>query len=347
MMKKFIKIQSVLPMAIAIAVASCGNEKTVDADDSASVVTVRVISMTPQSDCLSNSYVGTVEPSKSTALLSQFPGTVETMEATKGKRVSKGAVLATISSEGVRSAYEIAKATLEQARDGYDRACKVYESGTLTEVKMVEIKTRLEQAESAEKSARKALEECNITAPFTGVIGEVYAHRGERVTAAQPVLQIVDVESVEIHFKVPESEYSSVALGAKARVEVPALRKTVDGSVAVKGVCASALSHAYDFTLKNISDPYQLMPGMTCKVRIEPASEDTLFVVPASAVRTDNNGRYVWSVGTDNLVTKRYVTVSGYSGTGVAISEGLSAGDLVIVEGSSKVSTGMKVNTCK
>lgn len=346
-MKKIMKIQFILPMAIALAVTSCGNDKTVNADDSASVVTVRVISMTPQRDCLNNSYVGTVEPSKSTALLSQFPGTIETMEATKGKRVSKGAVLATISSEGVRSAYEIAKATLEQARDGYDRACKVYESGTLTEVKMVEIKTQLEQAVSAEKSARKALEECNITAPFTGVIGEVYAHRGERVTAAQPVLQIVDVESVEIHFNVPESEYSGISLGTKARVEIPALGKTVDGSVAVKGVCASALSHAYDFTLKNISDPYQLMPGMTCKVRLESASEEALFVVPASAVRTDNKGRYVWSVDADNLVTKRYVTVSGYSGTGVAVSEGLSEGDLVIIEGSSKVSTGMKVNTCK
>lgn len=341
------KIQFILPMAIALAVTSCGNDKTVNADDSASVMTVRVISMTPQRDCLNNSYVGTVEPSKSTALLSQFPGTIETMEATKGKRVSKGAVLATISSEGVRSAYEIAKATLDQARDGYDRACKVYESGTLTEVKMVEIKTQLEQAVSAEKSARKALEECNVTAPFTGVIGEVYAHRGERVTAAQPVLQIVDVESVEIHFNVPESEYSGISLGTKARVEIPALGKTVDGSVAVKGVCASALSHAYDFTLKNISDPYQLMPGMTCKVRLESASEEALFVVPASAVRTDNKGRYVWSVDADNLVTKRYVTVSGYSGTGVAVSEGLSEGDLVIIEGSSKVSTGMKVNTCK
>lgn len=346
-MKEIMKIQFILPMAIALAVTSCGNDKTVNADDSASVVTVRVISMTPQRDCLNNSYVGTVEPSKSTTLLSQFPGTIETMEATKGKRVSKGAVLATISSEGVRSAYEIAKATLDQARDGYDRACKVYESGTLTEVKMVEIKTQLEQAVSAEKSARKALEECNVTAPFTGVIGEVYAHRGERVTAAQPVLQIVDVESVEIHFNVPESEYSGISLGTKARVDIPALGKTVDGSVAVKGVCASALSHAYDFTLKNISDPYQLMPGMTCKVRLESASEEALFVVPASAVRTDNKGRYVWSVDADNLVTKRYVTVSGYSGTGVAVSEGLSEGDLVIIEGSSKVSTGMKVNTCK
>lgn len=346
-MKKIVKIQSILTMVVALSAASCGNDKVIDAEDSENLVTIRVISMAPQRDCLNNSYVGTVEPSKSTTLLSQFPGTVEAMEVTKGKRVSKGTVLATVSSEGVRSAYEIAKATLEQAQDGYDRACKVYESGTLTEVKMVEIKTQLEQAISAERSARKALEECNITAPFTGVIGEVYAHRGERVTAAQPVLQIVDVESVEIHFKVPESEYSGISLGAKAKVEIPALGRTVDGSVAVKGVCASVLSHAYDFTLKNISDPYQLMPGMTCKVRLEPASEDELFVVPASAVRTDNNGRYVWAVGTDNVVAKRYVTVSGYSGTGVAVSEGLSAGDLVIVEGSSKVSTGMKVNTRK
>lgn len=344
-MSKMMKAISVIPsmlLAAAIMLPSCRHS-----DESASEqepVLVRTINVTPTADIIGSTYVGRVEPSKSTVLLSRFSGTVDNLEAVKGRRVTKGTVLATVNSETVNSAYEIAKASLEQAEDGYARASKVYESGSVTEVKMVEIRTQLEQARSAEKSARQALEECKIIAPFTGVIGDVNIHKGERVTAAQPVIQILDVESVEIHFNVPEGEYASIELGAKAAVEISALNRKVTGTVAVKGVSASALSHAYDFTLKNISDSYQMMPGMTCKVRIENV-ENSSFVIPASAVMTDMEGRYVWGVTGGDTVSKVYVTVSGYSGNGVVISDGLAEGDKVITEGSSKVSTGMKVKT--
>ncbi len=344
-MKAYLRLAVLISASLAVFLTSCINRTDPVIDESSNRVVVRVISVNPRQVLSSSSYVGSVEPSKSTTLLSQFPGTVDNVCAVRGRKVSKGTVLATVASEAVQSAYDIAKATLDQAQDGYERACKVYQSGTLTEVKMVEIRTQLEQAVSAEKSARKALEECKVTAPFNGVVGEVYVHSGERVTAAQPVMQIVDVESVEIHFNVPESEYSRIDIGTKAQVEIPALDRTVTGEVAVKGVSASILSHAYDFTLKNISDPNRMMPGMTCKIRLESASEEGLFVIPASSVRTDSNGRYVWTVESDNRVSKRYVSVSGFSGTGVTVSEGLSAGDLVIVEGSRKVSTGMIVKT--
>ncbi|MDO5443547.1 MAG: efflux RND transporter periplasmic adaptor subunit [Bacteroidia bacterium] len=307
-------------------------------------VPVRVLTVSNEAVGTSASYVGKVEPSKNAIILNQFPGTVEEINAVRGRKISKGSVIARINSETVKSAYDIAKATLEQAEDGFKRAEQVYGSGAVTEVKMVEIRTRLEQARAAEKSARQALEDCEIKAPFTGVVNEVYVQKGENVGAAAPLVQMMDVESVEIHFSVPESEYADIAIGEKAEVEIPALHRTVSGTVAVKGIAASALSHAYDFTLKGISDTYQLMPGMVCKVRIQ-AEGDEMMVVPASAVMTDMEGRYIWGVTDDGTVCKTYVTVGGYAGKGIVITEGLEEGDRVIVDGSRKVSTGMKVKT--
>ena len=163
-----------------------------------------------------------------------------------------------------------------------------------------------------------------------------------RITVA-PIAQILDTKNVEIHFSVPESEYSSIALGAKAKVEVPALGKDFEGSVAVKGLNASPLSHSYDFTLKGISGEGNIMPGMVCKVKIQD-SDSNCIVIPASAVMTDFDGRYIWGVGDDARVCKTYVTLGGYAGKGVIVKEGLKEGDKVIVEGSRKVSTGMKVS---
>ena len=308
----------------------------------AAPVPVKAITVSKTGIDAGASYVGRVEPSKSSLVLNPFPGTLVEFNAVKGRKVAKDAVIARIDSESLQSAYDIAKAALDQAEDGFARVEKVYGNGSVTEVKMVEIRTRLEQARAAERSARQALEDCSVRAPFGGVIGEVFCQKGEQLAAAAPLVQILDVESIEVHFSVPESEYSGIAVGDRAEIEVPALKKTVTGTVAVKGISASSLSHAYDFTLKNISDSYSLMPGMVCKVRVSSRGEDAI-VIPATAVLTDMEGRYIWGVSPDDRVVKTHVTVGGYSGHGVVITDGLKEGDRVIIEGSRKVSTGMKV----
>ena len=65
--------------------------------------------------------------------------------------------------------------------------------------------------------------------------------------------------------------------------------------------------------------------------------------MPANAVLINQEGKFVWVVE-EGRATRRKITLSGYSGNGVIVSEGLETGDLVIVEGYQKVSEGMKVS---
>ena len=67
------------------------------------------------------------------------------------------------------------------------------------------------------------------------------------------------------------------------------------------------------------------------------------IVVSANAVLINSKGKFVWVVE-DGCATRRQITLSGYSGNGVIVSEGLKIGDRVIVEGYQKVSEGMKVS---
>lgn len=307
-------------------------------------VQVKVVTVTPATGSSGVNYVGHVEASKSSMILSPVPGTAVSVTVKNGSRVRRGDVLARISSESVQSAYDVAKATLDQAQDGYDRVRKVYESGSVSEVKMVDISTQLEKAEAAFRSAKKALEDCTVTAPFSGVVSEVFVNQGENVGFAASMMRIVNVESVEIHMSVPEKEYAKIAVGTTASVEIPALEKTVTAVVTVKGVNASSLSHAYDFTLGDISDAASLMPGMVCKVFVNYSGRENI-VIPASSVLTDMEGRYVWAVDSLDAVCKKRVVIDGFEGQGVVVSQGLKSGDKVIVQGSRKVSGGMKVKT--
>ena len=171
----------------------------------------------------SDIYVGTVHPDKSVVLTAPYPGTLTELNVRKGQKVAKGEVVAKIVSQNVISSREMAYATLEQARDGYNRIQSVYDAGSVPQVKLVEIKTQLAKAEAAARTADKALEDCSIKAPYDGTVGDILVDCGVEMSLSQPVLKILDVSSVEIHFPVPEKEINSLSVGAMVTVDVPAL----------------------------------------------------------------------------------------------------------------------------
>ncbi|MCQ2114999.1 MAG: efflux RND transporter periplasmic adaptor subunit [Bacteroidales bacterium] len=314
-------------------------------ESKAEPVTVKVIAVGVSSNVGTASYVGSAEATKTGNISAPASGTLVSLSAREGQKVSKGQVLAKIESQSVKSAYQMAKATYEQARDGMERLEKVYASGSISEVKMVEMKTNLSKAEAAMNAAKSSLEACTVKAPFSGVVESVPVHAGEEVTIAALLVRIVDVNSIEIHFPIPENEITRIKTGDRVQVSIPALDKEITARIVNKGLVASSLSHSYDCTLGNLSDSKDIMPGMVCKVSIL-SDEINDLVVPSNAVMTDVDGRYVWTVE-DDLVNKRYIVVGGYAGKGIIVSEGLSEGNLVIIEGARKVSTGMAVKTIR
>lgn len=304
-------------------------------------VEVVVLRALPLHNDVSVCYVGTVEASGTSSVTARVPGTLVSIPVKQGQRVKQGETIAVMESQSAISSYETAKAALEQALDGWERVGKVYETGTVTEAKYIEIKTKLEQARASEAAARKALEECTVTAPFSGVVNEVRLTEGVQVNPGDIIMEIVDLAHPEVHFPLPENEFANLRTGSAASVTIPAVGRSFDAVLTAKGVVASRLSHSYDCTLSIRGDLRGVMPGMVCKVYFDNSGAGKR-VIPSSAVKTDMVGRYVWTVR-DSIVGRKYVKISGYTGNGVVVSYGLDSTDFVIIGGSRKVSTGMKV----
>ena len=288
-------------------------------------------------------YVGTVVSRQTANLVAPAAGTLVSLPVREGMRVEKGRVLARIESQSVTSACEAAASRLSQAEDAWKRIQIVRQSGTVTEVEYVKVKTLLDEARAADAAARDMQKRCTVRAPFSGVVDKVYLTQGVETLPAEQILRLVDLRSPEVHFPLPESEFSSHAVGEILHLYFPALDTTSTGTLSVKGITASPISHSYTCVVSLKERIPGLAPGMVCKLYL-PEGETPQIVIPTSAVMTDMDGRYVWTA-TDGIVAKRRVTVSGYSGSGIIISDGLEATDLVIVEGGRKVSTGMQVET--
>ncbi len=346
-------IPVLLGAALIAGCANGGGKK----EEGRAPVRVKVEAVKAAESSSVKTYVGRAEASKSAVLFSPFPARLEKIDAKEGRAVRAGGQIARVHSETVESSLSAAEATLRQAQDGYDRLQAVKDNGSVPSVKVVEVETDLSRAQAAFRTARKAADDCSVKAPFDGTVSEIFAEEGEELTLGQPIAKIVDLNSLEISISVPETEIASCSVGGAAEVTVKALSdKTVRARVVRKGVDASPVSHSYICALKPDTPLKGLMPGMICKVVFRSASKTSLPeapesepsisgapVIPASVIRTDKTGRYVWTVGEGNIVEKKYVTVGDFSGKGVKILSGLSEGDLLIVAGASKVSCGTRV----
>lgn len=337
-------MRKLLWICIVLAAVSCadkGNRKATEKEP----INVGVLTVEPMSSQYYNVYVGEINASGSAIISTNHSGILEAINVEQGTRVKRGDVLAEVLSKNVLATYEISHASLRQAEDGYERIKKVHESGTVADVKLVEIETQLAKARAAAKSSEESLEECRLKAPFDGTVSDVLVEQGIQVNPGTAVLKLVDLSTIEISIPVPEAEIGRIKIGQKALVDVPALGITgIEAHVRLKGVTASSPSHTYKCTLVPEKKQTDIYPGMVCKVRLSEVSDSLRIRIPASAVEMDSNGKFVWIVN-DGVVGRKYVTVDGYQEQGVVISSGLEPGDKVIVKGAAKVSTGMKVNS--
>lgn len=299
-----------------------------------------------------HNYVGTIVEREGTSLSFEVPGNIISLNADAGDKVVCGQLLGVVDPTTLRDAHNLTLATLKQAKDAYKRFEPLHSQGVLSDIKWVEVQTKLEQAQSAERVARQQLQRTSLRAPFSGVIASRQAQRGMNVTAGQPVFRLVDVSQVDVKMSVPENEVSAIAIGQMARVVVAAANDgTYEAVVREKGIEANPISHTYNVKLEVRNANRKLMPGMVCSVAMQrqgtQESQAETIIVPLQAVKLDtDNRRFVW-LDVAGKAKQQYITIADFASDGVVVTSGLHNGDKVITTGSQKVSEGMAVKARK
>lgn len=335
MMKKVLHILLVV-IGLCLAVVACKHEKT--EHNPAPPIAVQVMVTDTVSGSMTRTYVGEVEENLSVAASFPAGGRVERVYVREGDRVREGQTLAVINSSNAQNAYNSAKASLQQAEDAYNRLKKVYEQGSLAEVKWVEIQTTLEKARSMEQIARKQLDDCTLKAPISGVVGSCNAKAGGSLLPGEPAVTLLDMGSVSVTFSVPEIEIGSVKVGGEAYVLVPALNnKLLTGRITERSMTASKVSHSYQVKIAFANPDKSLLPGMVCKVMLD-QPDNQGFVVPAKCVQTRPEGLSVW-VMENGRAQHRLITSSQFVANGVLVTSGLHPGDTIITSGLQKLYT--------
>lgn len=337
------KIRLTTLILAAITLSSC-SDKANKQDNRPKAVKVEVMKVNSTNGGHEAHFSGTVEEANGTLLSFAVPGTISRMLVEEGQSVRQGQLIATLDTEQLTSNYNASKSQLEQAEDAYRRMKELKDKGSLPEIKWVEAETALKRALAAEQVAAKQLNDCRLYAPFSGVISKKMAEKGQNVAQGTSVARLVAVGSVKVSIAVPEGEIAQVAVGQNAEITVNALGGTTfEGKVAEKGISANPLSRSYDVKISVSNTGRKLMPGMVADVTLKNGRHHQSCVIPAHIVQIDeNNNEFVW-LAVNGKATKRIVTCGDFTATGLTVTDGLSAGDLVITCGQNNVSEGMAV----
>lgn len=205
----------------------------------------------------------------------------------------------------------------------------------------------LASARAAEREQAELVERHRLPAPFAGVVAARYVDLGEWLQRGTPVLELVDPESLWIEVQVPQERHAELRAGAAYQLrsgpgatpqpaEVAALLPVVDPS-----------ARTFLLRLRPTQADAALLAGASAEVEIAlPAREPALAVSRDALLRRADGSHALFVVqaqGEGWVARERGVRVLRDAGGQVAIAEGLSAGDRVVVRGNEALRDGQAV----
>jgi RND family efflux transporter MFP subunit len=348
----------VLLLLVAGYFAIAGGEPAAVSDDNAQAPSVTVVS--PGTTMVA----GEIEAPGTLAARRPMPvgvvgegGQVLRVTVDAGDWVQQGQVLAVIDrsvqvqqAEAQAAQIDVAEADANLAQANLDRALQLVARGFVSKADVDRLTAtrdaavaRVKVAEAQLRELRARNERLNVYAPATGYVLQRNVEPGQTVGAGSNALfTIASGGEMEMLAQLSEEQLAKLSVGTMASVIPAGSDKRFSGQVwqvaptidqtTRQGTARIALSFAPE-----------LRPGGFATARINSGSFRAT-VLPESAVLADEEGGFVYVVGPDNKVTRRAVKTGAVTARGIAITEGLTGGERVVLRAGGFLNAGETVN---
>ncbi|HEX4780748.1 MAG TPA: efflux RND transporter periplasmic adaptor subunit [Usitatibacter sp.] len=361
-------IAAVLALAGWKVVAMRSQEKGPKRAQAVSVVTARAESRDVPVRLKAN---GTVTALQSVDIRAQVTDTVRQVHIREGQDVAAGQLLISLDSRAddanihkAEAQVEKDKADLANAKRNLERNADLFKQKFIAQAALDTAQNAVDTLgaqlgvdTAALESARVARGYDEIRAPFAGRTGTIGVREGSLVqpgSGATPgaiMVTVTQIDPISVSFTIPERELPGLQgalrtgnvsvrvapqdAGEKLAGKITFVDNAVDsatGTIRVKANFANAST--------------RLWPGQYVNVELAPRTLTHATVVPAQAVQTGPDNRFVYVVGPDSKVAVKEVKLA-YVDEGIAVVDGVAPGARVVVEGAQNLRPGSAVTEGK
>jgi len=366
---------SAAALLLLAAVAGCGDKASNAPAAGAAMPApeVSVLTIAPERLALITELPGRLEATRVAQVRARVAGIVLQKSFQEGSDVKAGEVLFRIDPASFQATYNSAQAALAKAQANLAQAgLKVQRYKPLIEANAIsrqeydDALTTQQQAGADLASAKAALDTAHlnlgyatVTAPISGRIGRALVTEGALVGQgeATPLALVQQIDPIFVNVTQSSADLlrlrqalASGRLKSAGRGQAKVTLVTEDGrpyphsgKLLFSDLTVDESTGAILMRAEFPNPQRALLPGMYVRARLEQAVNEQAITVPQQAVIRGTDGASVLLVGPEDKVSARPVTTDAVQDGKWIISQGLKAGDRVIVDGLQKTRPGATV----
>jgi RND family efflux transporter MFP subunit len=286
-------------------------------------------------------------PNEDVKISALVAGRVMAVRVAEGDGVSTGQVLAEIDPRPfedqlrqAKAAVSQAEAALENARLNLPRTERLLERGIAAAKEVEDARAQLaaaqaglEQAKAAYDTADRQLSRTKVTSPISGLVLKRMVSVGEQVdgTAAQPLLEVANLDEVELYANLPSEQLSQVRVGETVTIVPDAYAgQSFHGTVVAIAPAIDATTNAALARIR-VPNPQRLLKvGMFAQARVVVEDHPGVLVVAPSAIVRDESGEAAVYVVTGDTAERTPVKIGIETPDAVEVASGVSEGQSVL-----------------
>lgn len=354
---------------LAMALTACGGSKNQmpEASNDYPVVTLQ----STEAD-LTTSYPATIKGVQDIEIRAKIAGHITRVLVDEGDFVRAGQALFQIDATQYQAAVNSAEAqvrviqtniatqelTVENKKNLLEKKIISQYDYDVAENQLKSLRAQLQQAQAQLTNAKDNLRYCTVSSPSAGVVGSIPYRVGSLVSSATatPLTTVSNISEMYVYFSMTEKQLLTMTREKggveQAMQSMPAVDLVMaDGNTYGQKGTITAISGVIDQNTGAVqmratfnNDGHILRSGGTGSILIPVHATDVLLV-PQKATFEIQNKKFVYVVGSDNVVKSREIEVLVQNdGQNYVVTNGLAAGERVVVEGVNQLKNGTKIN---
>jgi membrane fusion protein (multidrug efflux system) len=291
----------------------------------------------------SASAVGSLDANESVLIRSEITGRISAIHFLEGQFVKKDEILLELDSAEYLAQVAQIKATVELNRMNYERAKQLQKEELISQQAYDEIEAKLKESQASLALAQARLDKTMIRAPFGGRLGLRQVSLGDYVQPGQNIVNLEDLSSLKVDFRIPEIYLARVKTGQRADVQVDAYpNKAFSGEIYAIDPRIEEASRTILIRARIPNLEIRLRPGMFARVSIALGERPNAILVPEQAVVPMGQDNFVFRVVNGKAALTKIKIGLRRVGE-VEILEGLTPTDTVVTSGQMKIRDGAPI----
>ena len=224
---------------------------------------------------------GKVEAEQDVNVSPEMAGVIMEVFVKEGQNVSKGQVLAKLSSEILERTVDELTVQQELAVINFQRQKNLWDQNIGSEMQYLQVKNSKESLEKRLASLHSQIEMTKVKSPISGVVDVVYQKKGHIGSPQVPFAKVINISKMKVYADVSEFYLTKIEKGDKVDVSFPALNREIKASINQIGNTIDPNNRTFRVRINLNNADKMIKPNLISIIKLRDYLNEEAIVVPA------------------------------------------------------------------